>query len=107
MGLKTSGDHGQSATRIPLSALPARDWAAAARALDEDGVVHLPGALTTEGLARVGAGVDAALANPSAHAKRFYPKEGATFHEDTGHRLIGVVREAAIDTTLAALWGLP
>jgi hypothetical protein len=107
MDLKTSGDHGQSPTRIPLSSLPPRDWAAAARALDEDGAVHLPGALTAEGLARVEAGVDAALASPSAHAKRFYPKEEATFQEDTGHRLIGVVREAGIDTTLAALWGLP
>src|SRR5471032_2761974 len=94
MGVKTSGDHGQSATRIPLAALPPRDWAAAARALDEDGAVHLPGALTAEGLAKVEAGVDAALANPSDHAKRFYPKEAATFHEDTGHRLLGVVREA-------------
>src|ERR1700691_533006 len=107
MDLKTSGDRGQSPTRIPLSALPPRDWAAAASTLDEDGVVHLPGALTAEGLARVEAGVDAALASPSDHAKRFYPKEAATFHEDTGHRLLGVVREAGIDTTLAALWGLP
>ena len=107
MSPKASGDHAQTLTRIPLSALPSRDWAAAARALDEDGAVHLPGALTAEGLARVEAGVDAALASPSAHAKRFYPKEAATFHEDTGHRLIGVVREAGIDTTLAALWGLP
>jgi hypothetical protein len=104
---KVSGAHTHSPTRIPLSALPPRDWAAAARALADDGVVHLPGALTTGGLAKVEAGVDAALADPSDHAKRFYPKESATFHEDTGHRLIGVVREAGIDTTLEALWGLP
>ena len=100
-------DQSPAPTRIPLSALPPRDWAAAARALDEDGAVRLAAALTPEGLAKVEAGVDAALANPSDHAKRFYPKEEATFHEDTGHRLIGVVREAGIDTTLKALWGLP
>jgi hypothetical protein len=104
MSLKAEG---KPQARIPLAALPTRDWAAAARALDEDGAVHLPGALTPEGLAKVEAGVDAALASPSAHAKRFYPKEAATFHEDTGHRLIEVVREAGIDTTLKALWGLP
>src|ERR1700722_9017260 len=105
MGLETSGDRAQSPTRVPLSALPPRDWAAAARALDENGAVHLPGALTPDGLATVEAGVDAALASPSDHAKRFYPKEEATFHEDTGHRLLGVVRAAGIDTTLEALWG--
>jgi ectoine hydroxylase-related dioxygenase (phytanoyl-CoA dioxygenase family) len=92
--------------RIPLSALPPRDWTAAARALDDDGVVHLPGALTSDGLAKVEAAVDAALAKPSDHAKRFYPKEAATFHEDTGHRMLGVVREAGIDATIEALWGL-
>src|SRR5580692_9881392 len=103
MSPKASGDHAQTPTRIPLSALPPRDWAAAARALDEDGAVHLPGALTADGLTRVEAGVDAALASPSDHAKRFYPTEKATFHEDTGHRLLNVVREAGIDTTLEAL----
>jgi len=106
MGEKDSGDRAQPSARIPLCALPPRDWAAAARALGEDGVAHLPGALTAAGLARVEVGVEAALADPSGHAKRFYPKETATFHEDTGHRLLGVVREAGIDTTLEALWGL-
>src|SRR5271154_2924795 len=91
MGIGAPGEHTQGPARIPLSALPPRDWAAAARALDEDGAVHLPGALTADGLARGEAGVDAALASPSGHAKRFSPKEAATFHEDTGHRLLGVV----------------
>jgi len=84
--------------RIPLSALPPRDWAAAARALDDDGVVHLPGALTADGLARVEAAVDHALANPSDHAKRFYPSEQAVFHEDTGHRMIDVVRAPSVES---------
>jgi hypothetical protein len=93
-------------TRIPLSQLPTRDWIGAAKALDEDGVVHLPGALTPEGLASVEAAVDRALANPSDHGRRFYPNEAATFFEDTGHGMVGVVREVGIDTTLAALWGV-
>jgi hypothetical protein len=92
--------------RTPLSELPPRDWSAAARTLDDDGVVHLPGALTADALANVEAAVDAALAKPSDNAKRFYPKEEATFHEDTGHRMLGVVREAGIDSTMEALWGL-
>lgn len=93
-------------SRIPLESLPPRDWASAARTLDEDGVVHLPAALTADGLAKVEAAVDRALANPSDHGRRFYPDEPATFFEDTGHRMLEVVREAGIDATMQALWGL-
>ncbi|HXQ45308.1 MAG TPA: phytanoyl-CoA dioxygenase family protein, partial [Caulobacteraceae bacterium] len=92
--------------RMPFAALPARDWAAAARALDEDGVVHLPGALTPGGLAMIEAAVERALANPSDHGRRFYQDEEATFFEDTGHRMIEVVREAGVAATVEALWGL-
>jgi len=92
---------------MQLSALPQRDWGAAARALDEDGVVHLPGALTAEGLNLVEAAVDRALANPTDHGRRFYPDEAATFFEDTGHRMLEVVREAGVAATIEALWGSP
>ncbi len=50
--------------------------------------------------------VDRALANPSEHGRRFYPDEEATFFEDTGHRMLEVVREAGVAATIEALWGL-
>lgn len=91
--------------RIPLSALPPRDWRAAARELDEDGVVRLAGALTPEGLALARAAVDDSLANPSPSARRFYPDAEATFFEDRGQRRAGLAREIGLDAMLTALWG--
>jgi ectoine hydroxylase-related dioxygenase (phytanoyl-CoA dioxygenase family) len=35
----------------------------------------------------------------------FYPKEDATFFEDTGQRMGPLVRETGIDTMVEALWG--
>jgi len=35
----------------------------------------------------------------------FYPREAATFFEDTGQRMGEMVREIGLDTTVAALWG--
>ncbi|MFI4974152.1 MAG: phytanoyl-CoA dioxygenase family protein [Caulobacterales bacterium] len=91
--------------RIPLGDLPPRDWAAAARALDEDGVVFLRGALTPAALAEVEAAVEFSLANPSPTAVSFYPDEPARFFEDRGYRHAGVVRKTGIDSTVGALLG--
>lgn len=93
------------AERIPLSALPPRDWAAAARTLEEDGVVRLDGALTGEGLAKVEAAIDFSLANPTPNSVLFYPDEDARFFEDTGQRHLPLVREIGLDTMVGALWG--
>jgi hypothetical protein len=90
--------------RIPLSALPPRDWAAAARTLEDDGVVHLPGAFTGEALARLEEAVEWSYANPSETAKRFYPDRPETFFEDRGHNHAGVTREVGLDTMVRALW---
>jgi len=94
-----------SRLRIPLSALPPRDWAAAGADLARDGVVHLAGALGPEAVARVEAGVALSLADPSPTAVRFYPDDPAVFFEDRGRRHLPLVRETGIDTMLAALWG--
>jgi hypothetical protein len=91
--------------RIPLSSLPPRDWTAAARALEADGVVCLPGALTPAALAKVEAAVEFSLANPSPTATRFYPGEPAKFFEDRGRRHLSLARETGLDSMLAALWG--
>jgi Phytanoyl-CoA dioxygenase (PhyH) len=92
-------------TRIPLTSLPPRDWAAAAQALEADGVVYLPGALTPEALAKVEAAVEFSLANPSPTATQFYPAEPAKFFEDRGRRHLSLARETGLDSMLAALWG--
>ncbi|HLZ82478.1 MAG TPA: phytanoyl-CoA dioxygenase family protein [Caulobacteraceae bacterium] len=91
--------------RIPLDRLPPRDWRAAARDLDRDGVVRLAGALTPDALARVEAAVDDSLAHPTPGARRFYPGETATFFEDRGQRHADLARQTGLDTMLAALWG--
>src|SRR5436190_22900199 len=44
--------------RLPLSALPPRDWAAAGAALDRDGAILLEGALTPPAFAKVEAAVE-------------------------------------------------
>lgn len=92
--------------RIPLAALPPRDWEAAARALDDDGVAFLPGALTQHALAKVEAAVEFSLANPSPTAVRFYPDRRETFFEDRGSRHCGVAREIGLSSMLAELWGV-
>jgi hypothetical protein len=93
-------------TRLPLSALPPRDWAASAAELERDGVVMLKGALTPDALAKVEAAVEWSLAHPSPTAVRFYPGETATFFEDRGRNHAGLVRETGLDTMLTALWGV-
>lgn len=81
------------------------DWAAAAGALDRDGVVHLPGALDAAALAEVEAAFAWSLANPSPKAVRFYADEEATFFEDTGSNHLDVVRRTGIDDIVRRLWG--
>ena len=95
-----------SQPRIPLTALPPRDWTAAGEALERDGAVCLKGALTPEALARVGAAVEWSLANPSATAVNFYPDEPAKFFEDRGHKHAALVRDVGLDSMVAALWGV-
>lgn len=90
--------------RIALEDLPARDWAEARRQLRDDGVVYLPGALTKDALAKVEAGIEWSLANPSPKAVRFYPNEDATFFEDTGAKHLPLVRETGVDTMISALF---
>jgi hypothetical protein len=92
--------------RLPLSALPPRDWAAAAETLERDGVVRLAGALTPDALGKVEAAVEWSLANPSPTAVRFYPDEPAKFFEDRGHRHAALVRDVGLDSMVAALWGV-
>jgi hypothetical protein len=92
--------------RVPLSALPPRDWAAAARTLEDDGVVYLPGALNPESLAKVEAAVEWSFANPSPTVHRFYPDNPETFIEDRGQNHAGVAREVGLDTMVRALWGV-
>jgi hypothetical protein len=91
--------------RISREALPARDWAAASKSLEADGVVMLKGAIGAAGLKRLEEEFAYSVAHPSAKAVNFYPKEDATFFEDTGQRLAPLVREIGIDATVAALWG--
>ena len=92
--------------RIPLSALPARDWAAAGRVLEADGVVFLPGALDAGALAKAEAAVEFSLAHPSLSARRFYPKQTETFFEDRGSQHARVARDIGLDTMIAAMWGV-
>jgi hypothetical protein len=93
-------------TRLSLTELPPRDWAAAAAGLESDGVVMLKGALTPDAFAKVEAAVEWSLAHPSPTAVRFYPGETATFFEDRGRSHAGLVREIGLDTMLTALWGV-
>jgi hypothetical protein len=93
-------------SRLPLSELPPRDWAASAAELERDGVVMLKGALTQDAFAKVEAAVEWSLAHPSPTAVRFYPGETATFFEDRGRSHAGLVRETGLDTMLSALWGV-
>ncbi len=90
--------------RVSLESLPRRDWTAAGAALDRDGVVFLPGALGPQALARIAREFDTSVASPSPRAVNFYPKENATFFEDTGQRMADMVRDTGIDTTVAAMW---
>ncbi len=92
--------------RTPLSALPPRDWPAAAAELESDGVVMLKGALTPDAFAKVEAAVEWSLAHPTPTAVRFYPGEPATFFEDRGRRHAALVREIGLDSILSALWGV-
>lgn len=90
--------------RIPLSALPPRDWAAAAETLDRDGVVNLKGALTPAALAKLEAAIEWSLANPSPSARNFYPGEPALFFEDRGQNHRDVARAVGLDSMVSALW---
>lgn len=99
------GEESIETRRLELNQLPPRDWTAAASALDQDGVVFLPGALSPQSVARIAEEFQFSVEHPSPKAVNFYPDENATFFEDTGQRMAGLVRETGIDTTVAALWG--
>ena len=92
--------------RVPLSALPPRDWKAAGETLENDGVVHLAGALAPDALAKMEEAIDYSFAHPSPTAKTFYPDEPARFLVDNGRNHAGVVRETGLDTMVSALWGV-
>lgn len=92
--------------RIPLDALPPRDWRAAGVALARDGVVNLKRALAPEAMKTVEAAVAWSLSHPSPTARRFYPNEEATFFEDRGQNHVGLVREIGLDSMVSALWGV-
>jgi hypothetical protein len=92
--------------RIPLEALPPRDWQSAGEALARDGVVNLRGALRADAMEKVEAAVAWSLSNPSPTARRFYPNHDALFFEDRGQNHVGLVRETGLDTMVAALWGV-
>ncbi len=95
----------EATARRPLASLPPRDWAAAGRTLEDDGVVFLKGALDEAALARLAEEFDYSVSHPSPKAVNFYPNENATFFEDTGQRLLPMVRDIGLDSMVAALWG--
>jgi len=90
--------------RLGLGDLPSRDWAAAARTLQADGVVRLDGALPPDALRLLEQAFEQSLANPGPGAVNFYPEESATFFQDTGQNYLPVVRRVGLDATMAALW---
>ena len=92
--------------RRTLASMPARDWPKAARMLEDDGVVFLKSALGPPELALIGKEFAYSVSHPSAKAVNFYPGENATFFEDTGQRMLPMVRETGIDAMVAALFGV-
>src|SRR5581483_4889479 len=92
--------------RRSLASLPPRDWAGAARTLEDDGVVFLPGGLGPKEIALIEKEFAYSVAHPTEKAVNFYPSENATFFEDTGQRMLPMVRETGIDATVAALFGV-
>lgn len=107
MSGSTGSTEAAAPDRLPLEALPARDWATAAAKLRDDGVVFLPGALTPEALALLEAAVEASFASPSEGAVNFYPEENARFFQDRGQAYLPLVRRIGLDTMVATLWNEP
>jgi len=93
------------AERRTLASLPARDWSKAAQTLEDDGVVFLRAALGPMELAQVEKEFAYSVSHPTEKAVNFYPGENATFFEDTGQRMLPMVRETGIDAIVAALFG--
>jgi ectoine hydroxylase-related dioxygenase (phytanoyl-CoA dioxygenase family) len=93
------------AERRTLASLPARDWSKAAQTLEDDGVVFLSAALGPMELALVEKEFAHSVGHPTEKAVNFYPSENATFFEDTGQRMLPMVRETGIDAMVAALVG--
>ncbi|MBL6853644.1 MAG: phytanoyl-CoA dioxygenase family protein [Alphaproteobacteria bacterium] len=96
-----------SAERRSLETLPPRDWPTAARTLEDDGVVFLKSALGPTDLALIEQEFAHSVAHPTPKAVNFYPSENATFFEDTGQRMLPMVRATGIDAMVAALFGEP
>lgn len=96
-----------SGRQVSLEALPARDWDAAAAALQSHGVVYLGNALDAPALGAIEAAVEHSFAHPSEGAVRFYPKEDARFFQDRGQNYLPLVRQIGLDTMVARLWDEP
>lgn len=94
-------------TRVPLDALPSRDWRAAAAELRTYGVVRLDGALTPDALAAFEHALEHSLANPGPGAVNFYPAENARFFQDTGQNYLPLVQQTGLNSMVAALWDEP
>jgi ectoine hydroxylase-related dioxygenase (phytanoyl-CoA dioxygenase family) len=74
--------------------------------LARDGVVHLPGALSADGIAAMARAFQHSVDHPSPAAVRFYPDEDATFFEDTGGNHLDVAREVGIVDVVKDLWSV-
>lgn len=107
-GTQTHNPGIESSTgRLPLDALPQRDWAAAGATLRADGVVFLPGAVNREALDALASAVEESFAHPSDGAVNFYPQEPARFFQDRGQNFLPLVRRIGLDTMVEALWDEP
>jgi len=100
-------EQGTLSARVAIDALPARDWAAAARTLEEDGVVFLPGAFDAAAMQAIERAVQNSLHNPTDRAVDFYPDEQARFFQDTGQNYLPLVRLIGLDSMVSTLWGEP
>jgi ectoine hydroxylase-related dioxygenase (phytanoyl-CoA dioxygenase family) len=77
-----------------------------------DGVIHLPGALSPETLARARVAYDWSLANPGPGASRLPAGGTGTFYQDLANPAAleaygTLARDSEIGDLIAALWGKP
>ena len=86
------------------------DWLAAQAALDNDGAIHLPGALDASALAEAQAAFDWSLAHPGPGATRFAQATDLLFYNDlynpdclTGYR--AMLQASPLPAAIARLWG--
>ena len=93
-----------------LDVAPNIDWAAARQAFEQDGVVHLPGALNAEQLAAALKSYEWSLAHPGPGASRIKQATEGTFYNDlfnpdclTGYR--EMLESSPVPAQVAQLWG--